>query len=127
VIGLGNGSTVNPSKDPLREPVGGHESTALFDPERIFGSPAGKRILRFFHENRCTMDTIQSHAVWTGCAPKKVASAADDLVRLELLERVGEGEDAVYLLAGSMSNNKAPTAAALRSYIQKHFRDELKL
>ncbi|MBI3922224.1 MAG: hypothetical protein HY318_12455 [Armatimonadetes bacterium] len=67
--------------------------------EDILDSPAKKGILRFFQQNRHTMDTADGLALWIGFPPEVTVVAAEALVEAHLLERIGEGKDAIYVAA----------------------------
>jgi len=120
VIGVEDGSASNPVNDVQQQWPPGEKSPELSGLAEVLKNPAATKVLRFFHENEFTMDTVQGLALWTGCAPHHVANVVEALVRLKILERVGEGEDAVYLLFGSSRGERSAGKAALRALVCGH-------
>ncbi|MCS7186643.1 MAG: PAS domain-containing protein, partial [Armatimonadota bacterium] len=64
----------------------------------IANTPLKKELIWLLHENRI-MDTCHGLASWMNRREADVRAAAEDLVRAGLLQRIGEGEDAIYQYA----------------------------
>ncbi len=82
-----------------------HEEYPRGDPlslASLLDTPAKRWIVRFFQQNRYTMDTADGLAIWTGLSREKAAGAAEALVNAHLLDRIGEGDAAVYLPSGGL-------------------------
>lgn len=67
---------------------------------RIANTPLKKELIWLLHENRI-MDTCHGLANWMNRRESDVRAAAEELVNAGLLQRIGEGEDAIYQYAPS--------------------------
>ena len=58
--------------------------------DEILDSLVKLDLLVYFHRNQDAADTAEGLAVWVGSDPEKVQRAADDLVKVGILEKKGE-------------------------------------
>jgi len=68
--------------------------TLLYD---LLDSVVTLDLVVFFHQNPDSVDSLAGIALWTGHDPKRVEQEVPKLVGAGILERDGEGEEAVYL------------------------------
>lgn len=92
--------------------------------EKLLDSPAKRGLLRYFCQNRYAMDTVEGLSLWTGFPQDNLTHAADALVEAGLLERIGEGKDAVYVFNGGPGVDQNDVSndlyALVSSYFERH-------
>lgn len=64
--------------------------------DEILDSVVKLELLLFFHSNPAAMDSAEGLSIWLGRDAERIRQAADELVEATILDRWGEGENAIY-------------------------------
>lgn len=64
--------------------------------EEITKSPVKMALLNFFYENQFAMDTAKNLSRWINKSLPEVEKDLEELVKLKVLEKIGEGSSAIF-------------------------------
>jgi Fic family protein len=64
--------------------------------EEATKSPIRRELLNFFYENQFAMDTAKNLSRWINKDLEEVEKDLEGLVKLKVLEKIGEGSSAIY-------------------------------
>jgi len=64
--------------------------------EEITNSPIRRELVNFFYENQFAMDTAKNLSRWINKDLSEVENNLEELVRLKVLEKIGEGASAIF-------------------------------
>ncbi|MEW6096453.1 MAG: hypothetical protein AB1567_08015 [bacterium] len=64
--------------------------------EKVTKSPIRRDLLNFFYENQFAMDTARNLSRWINKDLEEVKEELEGLVKLRVLEKIGEGNSAIY-------------------------------
>jgi len=64
--------------------------------DEVTKTPIREKLLNFFYENPFAMDSAKNLAKWINNDFYEVEKDLEELVKLKVLERIGEGSSAIY-------------------------------
>ncbi|MEW6606081.1 MAG: hypothetical protein AB1414_01335 [bacterium] len=64
--------------------------------EEVTKSPIRTELVNFFYENQFAMDTAKNLARWINKDLSEVENDLEKLVKLKVVEKIGEGKSAIY-------------------------------
>ncbi len=62
----------------------------------VLDSPAKVELLAFFYHNQYAMDDATGLSIWLGLDVERVSVAAEELSQAHVLNKIGDGKDAVF-------------------------------
>lgn len=82
----------------------------------VLDSPAKLELLAFFYHNQYAMDDAAGLSIWLGLDLEGVSVAAEELSQAHVLNKIGDGKDAIFTL-----NHDDDVKKAVENFITTYY------